>query len=209
MFKRSNLEIMNYNLFPLAVFIFILTVSVNAQEQGFFLNQWTPEKTTSPKYTDVNQTNDPVTASVKVLFKDTITKIPGYVFGDNATKWNGYMSNEPKLMKHISDRRIAVLRGPGGSISDVYFWNRNIDQRPSEIPEKLAGDTNSFPFFYGGVPGPWERWPMPLGFLYRILKQTATTGILIVNYCYARYGTSPDPVAAAALMIQQGWLTQY
>ena len=39
------------------------------------------------------QATDPVTVAVTVDFSDTITKIPDYLFGDNANLWTGWMSD--------------------------------------------------------------------------------------------------------------------
>ena len=186
---------MKNNLLPLAVFIFFLTTSVSAQEQGFFLNQWPLEKITSPPYTDVQQTTDSVTTSVKILFNDTITKIPGYLFGDNASLWTGCMSDQPRLMKYMSDRRMSVLRY--ASMSDVFFWNRSPEQRPPDIPTSKPGQpTIPFEPWYGIRPG--ENWSMVVDSFYSVLKKTAATGMIILNYDYARYGTGPNPVATAA-----------
>lgn len=186
---------MKFNSLPLVVFIFILTGSVRAQEQGFFLNQWTPETTISPQYTDVKQTTDSVTTSIKVLFNDTITKISTYMFGDNATLWTGCMSNEPKLMKYMSDRRMSVLRYP--SCFDKFFWNRTPEQRPSDMPASLPGQpTIPFEPWYGMRPE--ENWSMVVDSFYSVLKKTTATGMITVNYDYARYGTGLNPVATAA-----------
>lgn len=176
------------------------SMSVFSQEQGFFLDQWQPLEITSPAYTDVPQTTDPVTVSLKVLFHDTLTRIPQYVFGDNANLWSGTMSDNPGLMGHLSARRMGVLRGPAGSVSDVYFWNRSIDNPPTDIPAHLAGQTDTFTPWYGVRPYPWENWTMAQDSFYSILNQAAVTGMLTVNYGYARYGTGPTPVATAAHM---------
>ncbi len=91
------------------------------------------------------QSTDPVTLAVTVDFSDTLTKIPDYLFGDNANLWTGCMSDNKTLMKHIADREIGVLRGPGGSISDVFFWNRNENHRPPDVPQYPGG------FYHGGL----------------------------------------------------------
>ena len=166
--------------------------------QGFFLADWQPRTTTSPQYNDVPQTADPVTVAVTVDFSDTITKIPDYLFGDNANLWTGWMSDNKALMKHIADREIGVLRGPGGSISDVFFWNRNLNQRPPDVPVSLLNDpTNTTWPWYGDRP---ESWTMDVDSFYSILSKVNATGMITVNYGYARYGTSANPVAQAAHM---------
>lgn len=166
--------------------------------QGFFLEDWQIRTTTSPSYIDIPQTRATVTVAITVDFNDTITKISRYLFGDNANLWTGCMSNNNQLMKHIRNRDIGVLRGPGGSISDVYFWNRNVDQRPSDIPNTLMGSTEVNWPWYGDRPYSWETWTMDVDSLYSIRKKVNATGMNTVNYGYARYGTSVAPVSEAA-----------
>ena len=168
--------------------------------QGFFLDTWEPRTISNPEYNDVQQATDQVTVAVTVEFNDTITKISKYLFGDNANLWTGCMSDNHELMKHISDRDIGVLRGPGGSISDVFFWNRNIDQRPLDVPSALMGSAETNWLWYGDRPYSWETWTMDVDSLYRIMEQSDATGMVTVNYGYARYGTGTNPVANAAHM---------
>jgi hypothetical protein len=139
-----------------------------------------------------------VTVAITVDFSDTITKIPDYLFGDNANLWTGSMSDNKTLMENIANRGTRVLRGPGGSISDVFFWNRNYNQRPTDVPGYLLNDpaNTSWPW-YGDRP---ESWTMDVDSFYSILSQTGATGMITVNYGYARYGTSTNPVAQAAHM---------
>jgi aspartate 1-decarboxylase len=164
--------------------------------QGFFLADWQPRTTASPEYNDVTAVTDPVTVAITIDFSDTITKIPDYVFGDNANLWTGCMSDNATLMKNISNRGMSVLRGPGGSISDVFFWNRS--SRPSDVPDALITDlgNNNWPWYGQRA----ENWTMHVDSFYSILSKTDATGMITVNYGYARYGTSADPVAQAAHM---------
>lgn len=168
--------------------------------QGFFLGDWQPKTTTSPLYNDIPQVTDPVTVAVTVDFSDTITKIPDYLFGDNANLWTGTMADNKPLMKHMANREMGVLRAPGGSISDVFFWNRNSNQRPADIPTTLVGSATTDWPWYGDRPNSWENWTMAVDSFYSILSKTNATGMITVNYGYARYGTGPNPVANAAHM---------
>lgn len=189
-------------LFLLILITLYLPEFLHGQEQGFFLNGWHPATIVSPAYTNAEQTSDPVTVSVKVLFNDTITRISSYLFGDNANLWTGCMSDNPELMQHMSDRRMGVLRGPAGSVSDAFFWNRSVDTPPTDVPSKIyiSGKLENFSPWYGIRPYSWENWTMAVDSFYRILDQTNVTGMLTVNYGYARYGTGPTPVATAAHM---------
>jgi hypothetical protein len=168
--------------------------------QGFFLDSWKPGTITSPDFNDVPQTQGEVTVSVTVDLNDTITKISKYLFGDNANLWTGCMSNNKALMKNMANRNMGVLRGPGGSISDVFFWNRNVNQRPADVPQTLPGSTEINWPWYGDRPYSWETWTMDVDSFYTILGKTNTTGMLTINYGYARYGTGTSPVTNAAHM---------
>lgn len=172
----------------------------SSSDQGFFLNSWQPKNLMIQEFNDVPKASEKVTVSVKVNLNDTITKIPQYVFGDNANLWTGTMSDNMSLMKHIADRNIGVLRGPGGSISDVFFWNRNVNQRPADVPSTLPGQTGTDWLWYGDRPYSWENWTMDVDSFYVILKKVNATGMITVNYGYARYGTGTNPVANAAHM---------
>lgn len=177
-----------------------VTLTEGQPPQGFFLDSWQPRTVASPLYNNVQQTNDQVTVAITVDLSDTITKVSRYLFGDNANLWTGCMSDNKALMKKMADREMGVLRGPGGSISDVFFWNRNREQRPSDIPNTLVGSAEvSWPW-YGDRPFPGETWTMDVDSFYSILAKTGSTGMITVNYGYARYGTSDDPVAQAAHM---------
>lgn len=179
-----------------------LKLSTFGQQQGFFLNDWQPETISTPSFSDQEQTTEPATVSVKVLWGDTITKISPYLFGDNANLWTGCMSDNPELLQHMSNRRMGVLRGPAGSVSDAFFWNRSVNTPPADVPAKIynSGQLVNFGPWYGIRPNSGDNWTMAVDSFYRILDQTSVTGMLTVNYGYARYGTGPAPVATAAHM---------
>lgn len=175
------------------------TVTAHAQvPQGFFLDSWQPKIITSPAFDEVTQTSDPVTVAVTIDLHDTLTKISPYLFGDNANLWTGCMSDNKTLMQRMADRQMGVLRGPGGSISDVFFWNRNPNQFPDSVPATLVGSTSTTWPWYGKRPSPWDTWTMDVDSFYSILSKVGATGMITVNYGYARYGTSEKPVSKAA-----------
>ena len=184
--------------FPL---LFLTAVTCFSQvPQGFFLNNWQPRTIVSPSYADVTQTTEPVTVAVTIDFKDTLTKIPRYIFGDNANLWSGPMSNNPTLMTNIANRNLGVLRGPGGSTSDVFFWDAMINTTLDSVPATLYGSTKTDWAWYGKRPKGWDNWTMDVDSFYQVLAHVGATGMVTVNYGYARYGTSKNPVAKAAHM---------
>src|SRR5699024_3525589 len=103
----------------------------------------------------------------------------------------------PKLLQYIKDLSPHIIRAPGGSISDIYFWNE-LSAPPSDAPAQLLdGDGNEVPgdYWFGKNTADWT---LSIDHYYQVLQQTNSEGIITVNYAYARYGTGSHPVQAAA-----------
>lgn len=164
---------------------------------GFFMDAWkarTPEVPASAKDTSFTLKTD-ITVTIKP--RQVITKISPYLLGNNTNLWMGQIIAEPTLMNYLKDLAIPVLRGPGGSISDIYFWNQK-DNPPADAPAQLTkadGVSAAAGYWYGGN---INSFTLSLDHYYQLLEETGATGILTINYAYARYGTGPHPVAAAA-----------
>jgi hypothetical protein len=108
------------------------------------------------------------------------------------------MVTEPVLLNHITNLQPKILRAPGGSLSNLYFWNAPKNAAPADAPSQLlnaTGTPSAAGYWYGKN---IESWTLSLDNYYNVLQQTGSHGIICVNYGYARYGTSADPVAAAA-----------
>ena len=112
-------------------------------QQEFFLDTWKPKIIQIPEHTETLKPSQPANVSLTVNAYDTITRIPLYMFGDNANTYTGSMSENKKLMAYLADRNMGVLRGPSGGNSDVYFWNRSEYQRPADVPNILVGRSDS------------------------------------------------------------------
>lgn len=164
---------------------------------GFFLDDWQPKTFTAPSYTGESV---PATATTTVNVDATsiITKIPLSTFGQNAVWWMGPVAGEPKFIDPITKLHPHIIRFPGGSTSDVYFWNAEQGVRPSDVPAMIADENGvkKDPSYIYGKSN--YNWQCNLDNYYTMLQQTNNKGIITVNYGYARYGTSNDPVAAAA-----------
>ncbi|HRI20132.1 MAG TPA: alpha-L-arabinofuranosidase [Panacibacter sp.] len=164
---------------------------------GFFLDEWAPRSFTTPSY---NETAIPSTASntVTVNASDIITKVPLTVFGQNAIWWMGPTITEPAAIANITNLHPHILRFPGGSSSDAYFWNAAQGVNPADAPAKIFDKdaTAKEPGYTYGKTN--YNWMCSLDNYYALLQQTGNQGIITVNYGYARYGTGTDPVATAA-----------
>jgi len=165
---------------------------------GFFGNDWSPKTFITPSYISAAKPTTAASATVTVDMSNVMTKVSKYVFGNNSNLWMGQIVDQPSLVNYLKDLSPNVIRAPAGSVSDVYFFNINPNQKPADAPDSLF-DTNG-----NKVPASYwsgksqESWTFALDNYYQLLSQTNSTGIITVNYGYARYGTSPDPVAAAA-----------
>ncbi|MGN6533222.1 MAG: alpha-L-arabinofuranosidase, partial [Ginsengibacter sp.] len=164
---------------------------------GFFLDDWAPKTFTIPAFTDTALPSS-TSVTVNIDAGTIITKVPKSVFGHNANIWMTQMITEPSLMSYVTDLHPNVIRFPGGSLSDIFFWNADKNVPPADAPTKLPdanGNQIDAGYWYGKNA---ESWTMSVDNYYKMLQQTGNQGMITVNYAYARYGSSADPVAAAA-----------
>ena len=174
-----------------------------AKTMGFFLNDWQPKTFTVPDYAEAKVPASPSTI-ITVDVSDVITKIPPSEFGHNANTWMTAMITEPAFLNHVANLHPHVIRFPAGSGSDAYFWNRSHGDLPSDVPAELLdskGKKKAPGYMFGKTTGTRSA---SLDDYYAMLKMTGNEGLLTVNYGYARYGTSSDPVATAAHLAADG-----
>ncbi len=164
---------------------------------GFFLDDWGPKAFTVPAFRDTTlpSSTDHI---VTVDRSSIITKVPLSVFGNNSNTWMTQMVTEPALMEHITNIHPHIIRFPGGSISDIFFWNAQPGAAPADAPAQLVkadGSLADAGYWFGKNTA---GWTLSVDNYYNMLQQTGNKGIITINYGYARYGTSADPVATAA-----------
>ena len=164
---------------------------------GLFLSDWSAKNFTAPSFTD---TAMPASSGITVHINrsEVITKIPSSIFGNNANPYMTQMVDQPVLLNHITNLNPHIIRFPGGNLSSVYFWNGSKTMTPADAPDMLVesnGSKSAANYWYGRNT---ESWTLSLDNYYNMLQQTGNKGMITVNYGYARYGTSADPVAAAA-----------
>ena len=165
---------------------------------GFFMDDWQAKNFSVP--TSYTQVAAPASATYTVTIdrSTVITKIPLSIAGNNANIWMGDMINETALLDHLTTLHPHIIRFPGGSLSDVYFWNAPKNQPPTDAPSQLLkadGSYTSAGYWYGLNT---ENWTISVDKYYAMLLQTGNQGMLTMNYGYARYGTGTNPVASAA-----------
>ncbi|MGO4288772.1 alpha-L-arabinofuranosidase [Chitinophaga sp. RAB17] len=168
-----------------------------AATEGFFKDAWTAKKFTTPPF---NETATPTDANTTVTVDAStiITKISPALFGNNSNLYMTQMVTEPTLMGHITKLHPGIIRFPGGNLSSIYFWNGTPGNPPTDAPVNIPdmnGTMANAGYWYGRNN---DSWTLSLDNYYRMLQQTNNEGIITLNYGYARYGNSNNPVAAAA-----------
>jgi hypothetical protein len=167
-------------------------------QQNFFLNDATPKEAVVPSFTQSAKPTEAATVQVRLDFSGNEIPVSKYVYGNNANPYMTQMVDQPVLLDYIKDLSPNVIRFPGGNLSSVYFWNAEKNKPPADAPAKIpdaTGNPIDPNYWYGKNP---ESWTISIDNYYEMLNQTGNTGMITVNYGYARYGLAQDPVAAAA-----------
>ena len=178
-----------------------------ASTQGFFLNSWQAKTFTPPSATQsVSKPSASGAVTVVVDLSQITTKASSLLFGNNINPFMGQVVTQPVLMGNITALSPNIIRAPGGSLSDVYFWDGDGNGNaaaPADAPADLLdlnGNASAAGYWYGNNA---QTWTMTLDNYYSVLQQTNSTGLITVNYGYARYGTGPTPAQTAAHLAAQ------
>lgn len=168
-----------------------------AKTIGFFGDSWTAKTFSVPNSVTATVAVGTNTSTVTVDMSKVLTKVSNNIYGNNTNLWMGQFVTQPTLLNYITDLAPHILRGPAGSNSDVYFFNALWNEPPADAPEEIYENNvlSDYGYWYGKNT---QSWTFSLDNYYDVLSETSSEGILTVNYGYARYGTSADPVAAAA-----------
>jgi hypothetical protein len=175
---------------------------------GFFLDNWQAKSYVAPSYEDASVPQVALN-TVTVDASEVITKIPSQIFGHNANTWMGTFVDQPSFMTDITNLKPNVIRWPAGSGSDIYFWNAKPVGTSSQTPDASYmnqwgvptqyldkdGVKQPMQFFYGQTT---DNWRASLSNYYDMLRMSNNKGVITINYGFARYGTSKNPVATAA-----------
>ena len=167
---------------------------------GFFGDNWGPKTFAGPgdAGTSPLSTSSTATDSLTINVNNVLAKVQPTVFGNNSNLWMGQIVTQANLMQYITDLSPGIIRAPAGSVSDTYFWNgTDAQQKPADAPDSVISNSTlgTIGNWYGGDN---QSWTLSLNDYYGLLTSTKSQGIFTVNYGYARYGTGPNPVAAAA-----------
>jgi|GEM_PF-282154 Alpha-L-arabinofuranosidase len=160
--------------------------------QTFFLDSWAPKTISVAGFDTVAQTIQTPTVTVNIDADSVIARVSKYVFGHNAAGWGGFLNQSTQLVKDLNALQPQIIRWPGGSSSDNYMWKATSQ---ATCPKDLPPTFSYVDLVYGSNT---SSWTMPTSAYYDLLSKTNSTGIITVNYGYARYGTGTDPVRTAA-----------
>ena len=183
-----------------ALLCLVITIPLFGQgSPNCFLEDYYPKYTTPPASVDVAKTTSTPTLTITVNGSDTLGKVSGYIFGNAAAIWVSQSVNNPTVVSYLQTLAPSLIRFPGGSWSDIYFRNA----LPSDVPDSMfdcntygaAANTKPKVKFWPQV-GTW--YSLNPDQYYNLRDQIGAQGLITVNYGYARYGLSANPVAQAA-----------
>lgn len=182
-------------------FILVLLISMlcwplvtvaQSNPQGFYLDSWVPKSIEVAAFDSAAPVTLPATVTITVDAANVITRVSPYIYGHNAAAWGGKLDLNTLAVNTIRNLNPHVIRWPGGSMSNEYFWKATSKATsPQDVPP-------GYPYadlLYGSN---GSSWTMSVNNFYSLLSKTNATGSISVNYGYARIGTSDDPVLTAA-----------
>ena len=200
--KNEGINSMNRIIYFLFLgSIFLMNLNLCGQDtENCFLDDFKLKTAKTPPSVIAEKPVEPASVFVTVN-NDTLGMISKYVFGNSIAAWAGAHDN-PVLVGGIKLLAPTLIRFPGGSWADGYFWNGKI---PSDVPNLVydgttynsaTGTANQTVFT--GHDGT-EGWVTSAAQYYALRRNAdVAQGLITINYAYARYGTGRKPVAQAA-----------
>jgi hypothetical protein len=176
-----------------------LTISINLKGQenkpnhGLFTNDWKHKRFEKPQVVKNNvKSNGNVGFTIRVYHDNILNKVSKNITGINATTYTGNYLDDKVFLRHVSVLNPSLIRFPGGDASNMYFFNG----LPNDLPSKVLTFNGEWTDFSDGTAD--INWKMNTQRYYAFLDSVGSKGIITVNYPYARYGTSTNPVTEAA-----------
>ena len=171
--------------------------SLFAQNTNCFLEDFAPKMAVIPPSAAANKPTAVPTATVTLL-PDTLGPISKYVFGNALAVWMGNNTANTTFVKNVQALNPSLIRFPGGSWADIFFFNG----KPTDCPDSVYNGTTRKKELFYAISGK-NDWPTTTDNYYKLRQQTGSQGLITINYAYARYGLSTDPVAQAAHLAAQ------
>jgi hypothetical protein len=178
----------------IAAVLAVMGTSLWGQSAGnCFLEDFRPKTAKIPAYSLYEKPAAEPGVTITINASETLAEVSQYVLGTSVAAWTGQVGSEAVLLDHLKKWAPPLIRYPGGSWADIFFW----DGKAVNIPDSLYNASNRkiekfLPQFGAG------SWPTTVNNWYQMRNALGSEGLITVNYGYARYGTGPDPVAQAA-----------
>lgn len=167
-------------------------LSLSAQNTNCFLEDFAPKTATIPVSVVENKTTSVPSVTVTIT-ADTLGQISKYVFGNALAVWMGNKTGNTTFVKNVQALNPSLIRFPGGSWSDIFFWNG----KPNDVPDSVYNGTTGKKELFYAISGK-NDWPTTTDNYYKLRQQTGSQGLITINYAYARYGLSDKPAEQAA-----------
>jgi len=177
--------------FGLVMFCVSIT-SLFAQNTNCFLEDFVPKTANIPNSKLLNKTIDAPTVYLN-FSNDTLGKISKYIFGNAIASWMGNTTGSTEFVKNTLALNPSLIRYPGGSWGDIFFWDGN----PTDIPDSTYNGTTGKKEKFYAISGK-NDWPTTVDNYYILRQQSNSQGLITINYGYARYGLSNKPAEKAA-----------
>ncbi|MEG8946487.1 T9SS type A sorting domain-containing protein [Rosettibacter firmus] len=177
------------------IFFFGLLLNTTAQQiSNCFLENSELKYAEIPPFISKEKPEGNPSVTITVNVADTLGRISKYIFGNALAAWIGNDPiNDPVFVRQVQMLSPTLIRYPGGSWSDIFFWDGKAENIPPTVWDGNQNKWINFTPQFGK-----NSWPTTVDNYYRILDEVATDGLITINYSYARYGTGEDPVAQAA-----------
>ncbi len=181
--------------------LFIISLTLvnvtGADAQVAFHDGLLSKKAVTPAYKEMQKPTGPSTAVITVNAGDTLAPVSKYMYGANSNPYIGNIDQNTTLIGYLNKLSPNIIRLPGGSLSDVFFWNASPGNLPAGVPDSIW-DNNSNSWIKNFAWYGRNSWSFQIDGYYRMLKETNSMGIITVNFGYARYGKTDHPIEQAA-----------
>ncbi len=129
--------------------------------------------------------------SVTVDTSQVIRTLPRTLYGNNVAVWNGDTLLSGTAVQRLGTAGVSIVRFPGGSTSDGYFWN---GQYP---PYAQAQGWDSW----------GQSWALDTAEYMQLVHRLGAIPLITANYGYASYDTTAtDGNVANAAQLAADWV---
>lgn len=197
--KEARIPFLKMDTFfflPALLCVMSWNIQVRAQST-IFLDDWQPSAAVVPLHQRGEITTLEPQSIITIDFRDTSFLISPYISGFNQpVHQKGRFDQEPQAVRHTKNVDAKVLRYPGGTAAMTFFWDRTeVDGPPGDVDTYIRSGEVANNFRLGMSGGDFFSVDNYYNFLDSV---PSMTGIIVVNYGYARYGRSENPVQQAA-----------